>query len=148
MPAAARTSPTITRATNNSILAQYLGANSSSAASQALLDGLNRLQDTVGDTADGTSPAAKIAALSSALQAYANAPSDASLGQAAVASAQSVASTLNSASQTVTAVRDDADAAMTNVGQQSQFPAGQVPGPQRDRRTRHDCRLRRHRRAR
>jgi flagellar hook-associated protein 1 len=104
---------TITRATNNSILTQYLGVSANSSASQALLDGLNRLQDTVGDTADGTSPAAKIAALSTALQAYANAPSDASLGQAAVAAAQSVASTLNSASQTVTAVRNDADSAMS-----------------------------------
>ena len=104
----------ITRATNNSILTQYLGANSSSTASQALLDGLNRLQDTVGDTADGTSPAAKIAALSTALQAYANAPSDASLGQAAVAAAQSVASALNTATQTVTTVRNDADTAMVS----------------------------------
>jgi flagellar hook-associated protein 1 FlgK len=102
----------VTRATNDSILAQYLGATSNSAASQALLDGLNRIQDTVGDTADGTSPAAKIAALSTALQAYANAPSNASLGQAAVSAAQSVASTLNNATQTVTAVRNDADAAM------------------------------------
>ena len=105
---------TITRATNNSILTQYLSANSRSAGSQALLDGLNRLQDTVGDTADGTSPAAKIAALSSALQAYANAPSNASLGQAAVAAAQSVASALNSASQTATGVRNDADSAMAS----------------------------------
>ncbi len=103
---------TITRATNDSILTQYLGASSNAAASQALLDGLNRLQDTVGDTADGTSPAAKIAALSTALQTYANAPSDSSLGQAAVSAAQSVASALNNASQTVTAVRNDADAAM------------------------------------
>ncbi len=104
----------VTRATNNSILTQYLGATAQSAASQALLDGLNRLQDTVGDTADGTSPAARIAALSSALQAYANAPSDASLGQAAVSAAQSVASALNSASQTATVVRNDADSAMAS----------------------------------
>ncbi len=88
---------TVTRATNDTILSQYLGASSNSAASQALLDGLNRLQDTVGDTADGTSPAAKIAALSTALQAYANAPSNVSLGQAAVTAAQSVATTLNNA---------------------------------------------------
>ncbi len=106
---------TITRATNDSILTQYLGANSNSAASQALLDGLNRLQDTVGDTADGASPAARIAALSSALQAYANAPSDANVGQAAVAAAQSVASALNGASQTATSVRIDADSAMATA---------------------------------
>ena len=105
---------TITRATNDSLLTQYLGANSDTSASAALLDGLDRLQDTVGDTEDGTSPAAKIADLSSALQAYANAPSDSSLGQAAVSAAQSVASTLNSASQTVTDVRNDADAAMAD----------------------------------
>ena len=111
-PAGSSHVQTITRATNNTILTQYLGANSNTAASEALLDGLNRLQDTVGDTADGTSPAAKIAALGTALQAYANAPSDASLGQAAVSAAQSVVGTLNSASQTVTAVRNDADSAM------------------------------------
>ncbi len=105
---------TITRATNDSLLTQYLGANSDTSASAALLDGLDRLQDTVGDTDEGTSPAAKIADLSSALQAYANAPSDSSLGQAAVSAAQSVASTLNSASQTVTDVRNDADAAMAD----------------------------------
>ncbi len=105
---------TITRATNDSLLTQYLGANSDTSASAALLDGLDRLQDTVGDTEDGTSPAAKIADLSSALQAYANAPSDSSLGQAAVSAAQSVASALNSASQTVTDVRNDADAAMAD----------------------------------
>ena len=103
---------TIGRATNDAILTQYLNANSQSSASQALLDGLNRLQDTVGDTADGTSPAAKIAALSTALQTYANTPSDASLGQSAVAAAQAVASTLNNASQTVTSVRNDTDKAM------------------------------------
>jgi flagellar hook-associated protein 1 FlgK len=102
----------ITRAADNSILAQYLSANSQSATSAALLDGLNRLQDTVGDTEDGTSVAAKIAAVATALQTYANTPSDASLGQAAVAAAQSVASALNSASQTVTTVRNDADKAM------------------------------------
>ena len=103
---------TITRATNDTVLSQYLGANSRSAGSQALLDGLNRLQDTVGDTASNASPAAKIAALSTALQTYANTPSDASLGQAAVVAAQSVASALNSASQTVAQVRNDADSAM------------------------------------
>ena len=76
---------TITRATDHPAADAVSRRRSRrSASSQALLDGLNRLQDTVGDTADGTSPAARIAALATALQALANAPADRSLGQAAV----------------------------------------------------------------
>ncbi len=108
---------TITRASSANLLARLLNSNSGASASQALADGLNRLHETVGDPADGTSPAARVAALSTALQAYANAPSDRALGQAAVTAAQTLTSTLNNATQVVTKVRNEADAAMaTSVG--------------------------------
>ena len=102
----------IARATDSGIFARVLGAKSSTTARQAVLDGLERLQDTVGDTDAGTSPAARIAALSQALQTAANSPSDRSLAQAAVTAAQAAASTLNSATATVTSIRTDADTAM------------------------------------
>ncbi len=105
---------TITRATDLPLFYRLLGSTATTAGSQALLDGLNRLNDTVGDTADGASPAARIAALGTALQAYANAPSDRALAQAGVSAAQAVASALNSATATVTSVRDEADAAMAD----------------------------------
>jgi flagellar hook-associated protein 1 FlgK len=104
----------ITRATNASLAARLLGANAKSSGSQALLDGLERLHETVGDPQDGTSPAARLSALSSALQAYANAPSTRSLGQAVITAAQSLASSINGAAQTITAVRNGADSDMAS----------------------------------
>ena len=107
----------VSRATDLALFYRMLGSNSAATGQQALLDGLNRLQDSVGDSADGTSPASLIGALSDALQAEANAPTDRNLAQATVTAAQAVVSSLNSASRTVQAVRNDADAAMaTSVG--------------------------------
>lgn len=106
------TAVTITRAGSATLLARLLGTQSTAATSQAIADGLEQLHQTIGDTADNMSPAAKVAALETALTAYANDPSDTSLAQSVVSAAQSVASTLNSASDTVTTVRNDADAAM------------------------------------
>ena len=102
----------ITRAADAGLLAHALSSKSAGSAQQAILDGLNQLQDTVGDTDSTTSPAATIAALSSALQAEANSPSDQSLAQATVTAAQAAVSSLASATATVTSVRSGADAAM------------------------------------
>lgn len=100
----------ITRATNSALFARVSAATSSAQGQQAILDGLTRLQETVGDTQDPTSPSAQLGALTSALQSLANSPSDASLATAVVTAAQGVAKTLNDASTTVTQVRSDADA--------------------------------------
>lgn len=102
----------VTRATDLPLFYRLLGSKSVNAGSRALVDGLERLQDTVGDTADGTSPAARIAALVTALQAEANAPGDRNLAQASVTAAQAVATSLSGASQTVQTVRNDTDAAI------------------------------------
>jgi flagellar hook-associated protein 1 FlgK len=103
---------TITRATDLPLFYRLLGSTATTAGSQALLDGLIRLNDTIGDPANGTSPAARIAALETALQAYANAPTDRGLAQAALSAGQAVVGALNGATATVTSVRDEADAAM------------------------------------
>src|SRR3954467_10539756 len=59
----------VTRATDLPLYYRLLAANSASSGQSAVLDGLNRLHDTVGDPADKTSPAAKISALVTAVQA-------------------------------------------------------------------------------
>ncbi len=104
----------VTRATDLPLFYRLLGSNSDANAQQALLDGLNKLDETVGDTNSSTSPAAQIAALKTALTAQANAPNDNGLAQATLNAAKSVASTLNTASLTVTSVRNDADTAMAS----------------------------------
>jgi flagellar hook-associated protein 1 FlgK len=100
----------VARASDSALFARLSSATSTAKGQQALLDGLTRLQETIGDTTDPTSPSAQLGALTSALQALANSPSDTSLAQAVVTSARSLAKTLNDASATVTSVRSDADA--------------------------------------
>ncbi|MBN8995435.1 MAG: flagellar hook-associated protein FlgK [Rhizobiales bacterium] len=100
----------VTRATNSALLNRLSVVTSGVQSQQAILDGLTRLQETIGDTTDTTSPAAQLGALTSALQALANAPSNTSLAQAVVTAAQGLAGSLNSATATVTSVRSQADA--------------------------------------
>jgi len=102
----------IARAMDLGLFTRVLGSKSSAAGQQALLDGLERLHDAVGDTNSGTSPAARIAALASALQAQANAPTDRSLAQATLTAAGAVVTSLTNATAAVTSVRNEADARM------------------------------------
>lgn len=102
----------IRRASDTALLARTLSAKSASAGDSAVLDGLNRLQETIGDTADGASPAARIGVLGDAIGQYANAPDDRQRGQAVVTAAQDVAASLNRASATVATVRREADQAI------------------------------------
>lgn len=107
----------ITRATGSALFERMLGATSDSAAQQALADGLGRLAQTVGDPQDPTSPVARLGTLKDALARAADTPDDMTLAQAAVTAAQDLASSLNTATDTVQQVRTDADAAIaTSVG--------------------------------
>lgn len=100
---------TIARAADLGLFRRVVGATSAAGGSQAILDGLNRLQETVGDTTSDTSPAARLNALATAIQAEANAPSDQSLARATVTAAKGVVSSLAGATATVTSVRTTAD---------------------------------------
>ena len=102
----------ITRATDLPLLYRMLGANATATSQQAVLDGLERLHETIGDTAAGTSPAARVAALATALQAQANDPGDRNLARATLTAANELVAVLANASKTVTEVRTDADEAM------------------------------------
>ncbi|WP_102958760.1 flagellar hook-associated protein FlgK [Mangrovicella endophytica] len=100
---------TVTRATNSTLFRNMLDANASVGASGALLDGLDRLQGTIGDTDDENSPAALIGVLGDALTAYSVDPSNSQLARNAVQSAQDIVSRLNEASGVVASIRQDAD---------------------------------------
>ncbi len=112
---------TIQRATDTALLANVLQAQSDSASATALANGLTAIQQSLGLNATSTSstssaadatdqsPATLLSSFNDALQTYASAPDNATLGTAAVAAASSLASTLNTASSAVQAVRVQAD---------------------------------------
>ena len=100
------------RATDLPLFYRLLDSNAAVAGQEALLDGIERLHQTIGDPVAATSPAARVAALATALQTQANAPGDANLARATLTAAAGVVETLANASQTVLAVRSDADTAM------------------------------------
>ena len=107
------------RATDAAVMASLFSAQAASASSQAMSDGLNQIESTLGlnntssttsaTAANDTSPATLIGALQTALQFYAAAPDQNSLGTAAVSAAQALATNLNQASATVQSVREQAD---------------------------------------
>lgn len=102
----------ITRAGDAALFTRKLAATSDEAASAARLDGLKNLAQTVGDTGDATSPAARLGVLNAALQAAANQPASSDLARTAVDAARDLAGSLNDAAAAVKAVRTDADAAI------------------------------------
>jgi flagellar hook-associated protein 1 len=105
---------TVTRAQNPTLFIGVLSATSSSATQSVISDGLSTLEETVGDTNSDTSPAAKLSDFMNALQSYESTPSDESLASAAVTAAGGLATTLNSATQTVQQVREQADTNMAS----------------------------------
>ncbi len=70
--------------------------------------------ETVGDTSDAGSPAARLGALNAALQAAANRPDDAGLARTAVESARDLATSLNGAADAVHDARATADQGMAD----------------------------------
>ncbi|QTL04310.1 flagellar hook-associated protein FlgK [Aquabacter sp. L1I39] len=101
---------TISRATGGPLFDRMLGATSNTAQQRAVLDGLDTLKQTIGDTNSTTSPAARLGVLQSALQSAANAPDDPGFAQTVVTAATDLARSLNSATDTVQQARTDADA--------------------------------------
>ena len=112
---------TTQRATDAALTASLYAAQSASTSSSALSDGLTNIAATLGlDTsstssttsATDNSPATLIGALSQALQQYAAAPDQSTLGTAAVTAAKALATNLNQASASVASVRAQADSDM------------------------------------
>lgn len=113
----------IRTATNTALFNNLLAAKSDAASASAVSDGLGQIEQTLGLTsttaADGTStdssPATLLGNLTNALQSYAAAPTNATLGQAAVTAAKTLATNLNAASTTVQSVRAQADRDMAGA---------------------------------
>jgi flagellar hook-associated protein 1 FlgK len=111
----------IGRAANTALFTNLLGANAASQYQQAIANGLNQIQQTIGlspssatstSATSDTSPSTLISNLSNAIQQYAAAPSSTSTGQAVVVAAQTLATGLNNNSSTVQSIRAQADSAM------------------------------------
>lgn len=103
---------TITRAADKALLESLTDTASRAAAQQALADGLNELNATIGDPELDQSPAALIGAFTDSIQLYSVSPGDQILAQAVITKAGGLANALNDAARTVQRVRQDADAAM------------------------------------
>lgn len=102
----------ITRASDAALFYAMLGATSNLSTQQAVSDGLDKLKQTVNDTALNQSPAARIGALNSALQQYAKEADNPILAKEVLTRASELAASLNDATRTVQKVREDADAGM------------------------------------
>jgi flagellar hook-associated protein 1 FlgK len=105
---------TVLRASDQALLTKMLETTSASATQKALLEGLQKLSETIGDTELDQSPAARVGALNSALQQYANAPDSPILARAFVKAATDLADTLNQATTAIQAVRLEADGKMAS----------------------------------
>lgn len=102
------------RASDDLLLEKLLGASSNASASTALLDGLTKLSETLGDPQSASSPAGTLGKFQVALQLYEKNPTDASLAQNALQAAQSLARSLNEATDQVQSLRKQADTEMSN----------------------------------
>lgn len=102
--------PSIDRTSNQLLFNAYLNANSANETQTEISSALERLQATVDDTDDERSPAALMSKLSAALQTYSGSPQNSSVAASVVSVAKDLSNALNSASSTVTQVRQQADA--------------------------------------
>ena len=105
----------VRRAADKSLFDNMIAATSRASGQQALVDGLNALQATIGDPGDDRSPAALIGKLNDALQLYSTTPSDLGLAQNAVSKANELARALNDATNVVQGVRRQADQDMASA---------------------------------
>ncbi|KAA2234710.1 flagellar hook-associated protein FlgK [Salinarimonas soli] len=99
----------VQRATDMALFLKMLGATSTAASSQAQLDGLKALAQTVGDPENDTSLAGALGKFSAALQTYGDTPSDTILARNLLNSAKDLAGQLNDAQAVTQGVRQKAD---------------------------------------
>jgi flagellar hook-associated protein 1 FlgK len=102
--------PRIDRTSDQLLFNTYLTANSASQAQTSIASALGQIQRTVDDTDQEHSPAALMSKLSATLQTYSGDPQNPAVAASVVSAAKDVSNALNSASNTVTQVRQQADA--------------------------------------
>lgn len=104
----------IARTTDAALYTSLLKSTSAGTSQEAVLEGLQRLEETIGDTALEMSPAARLGELKTAIQTFAADPNDTILAQDMLGSAKDMVRTLNSGSDLVQNVRADADKAIAS----------------------------------
>jgi flagellar hook-associated protein 1 len=102
----------IGRAADPALMTANLGATSQTGKQQAIVEGLEKLEQTVGDPESDRSPAALIGALRDAMQLHAASPESPTTARAVLAGAKDVAEALRSGSAIAQATRQAADAGM------------------------------------
>jgi flagellar hook-associated protein 1 len=103
----------IQRAADNGVFRHLLDVTSDSAKQNTVYNALEAISgSTVDDPQNDNSPAAKLSALTTALQQYAVTPNDTTLAQSFVTAAKNMAQSLNDASDQIQQTREQADAEM------------------------------------
>lgn len=101
--------PKINRTSDQLLFNTYLTANSANLAQASIASALGQLQRTVDDTDQEHSPAALMSKLSATLQTYSGDPQNPAVAASVVSAAKDVSNALNTASNTVARVRQQAD---------------------------------------
>lgn len=99
----------ITRSADDALLSRFMQTNSKAMSSSVLSAGMDRLSALSSSEDYSHSASALIGNLRDALQTYATLPGNSSLGDAAVAQAETLAKALNDATDQVQKLRADAD---------------------------------------
>ena len=96
------------------MLDKLLNATSNSAAGAAVLDGITKLDEIVGDPQSNSSPSAMLGKLQNALQVQEQNPADQNLASNTYQAAFDIVRTLNAANSTIQSVRKDADSGIAD----------------------------------
>ncbi|KQT66085.1 MULTISPECIES: flagellar hook-associated protein FlgK [unclassified Aureimonas] len=105
----------IAQSANGVLYGNMLEAKAAVGRSNVIANGLDRLNETIGDTKLGRSPAAMISKLTAALNTLSATPGNYELARNAQMAASDLVTTLNTASETVQTVRRDADKELVNA---------------------------------
>ena len=105
----------VTRASDQNLYYTVLSTTSLLSSANVITDGLNQLQNTVGDTANAQSPAALLGTLVNNLESYVSSPDNMNQAQGVVTDAGTLATALNSASTLVQSVRQQADTSIATA---------------------------------
>ena len=100
----------ITRTSNEALFANFINSNSAAGQQEVVVESLDKINRTINDVEQESSPAGALSRLADALQQFATAPQDAIRAQTAINSAIDTANTLNQASSLVQQTRTEADA--------------------------------------
>ncbi|KAB0679896.1 flagellar hook-associated protein FlgK [Aureimonas leprariae] len=99
----------VAQSSNSVLFRNMLDSTSGVAQSTVVQKGLERINEMIGDIANGQTPAALIGKLTDALDAYAKSPNNYDFARTAADAAKDVATALNQGTETVDTIRRDAD---------------------------------------